>query len=345
MERYLTRPVRLTIFTSLLALVFPAARLLLVGLLIGIALWKGIKELKAGNQNKSYAYLSIVIIFLLLTGYTFYSAHQVRTALQNVELDISQVKDGQYQGQGEGKRGLIKVAVEVNEGEVTEIKILEESETPSIGGVAMNKLKNQILKKQAVEVDSISGATLSSNGFKAAVSKALWEGMPKKPEVSGLAKVMYFLLENNLNKVTFNSLAILFIILMMVDYTIHAILAKDTGQSLNCMNCQTCVGACPVKIADGDPFPMTMVLEARLGNYERVEELAPYCVGCSKCSGKCPAGISAPSVAGSSIKLLNKKRQEEAAKERDVVKDRDIIQDESIDQTVVTTDQGVSVEG
>ena len=71
-----------------------------------------------------------------------------------------------------------------------------------------------------------------------------------------------------------------------------------------CYNCQTCVGACPVKMVEGAPYPMTMVLETRLGNYPRVVELARYCVGCGRCAGKCPAGISAPRLAAAAVSLV-----------------------------------------
>jgi Fe-S oxidoreductase len=99
-------------------------------------------------------------------------------------------------------------------------------------------------------------------------------------------------------------MAIVFIVFLLFDYSLQSILKKDTGQSLVCYNCQTCVGACPVKMVEGLPYPMTMVLETRLGNYTRVVELAHYCVGCGRCAGKCPAGISAPRLAAAAVSLV-----------------------------------------
>ena len=96
---------------------------------------------------------------------------------------------------------------------------------------------------------------------------------------------------------TFNALAILFCIVLVFDYTMQPVLVKGTGQALNCYNCQTCVGVCPVKIIDGEPYPMTMILAARLGDYEKAKYLSKFCVACSRCAGKCPVGDSRPSIA------------------------------------------------
>ena len=80
------------------------------------------------------------------------------------------------------------------------------------------------------------------------------------------------------------------------------------------MDCQTCVGTCPVKRAEGRLFPMEMVLRARLGDYDTVMSLSKYCVGCARCAAKCPAGISAPSVASAVAAYLRRqKKKTEAA--------------------------------
>jgi len=84
-------------------------------------------------------------------------------------------------------------------------------------------------------------------------------------------------------------------------------LVSGTGQALNCYNCQTCVGVCPVKIVDGEPYPMTMILATRLGDYEKVKRLAKYCVACSRCAGKCPVGDSGPSIAAAAISYMRRK--------------------------------------
>lgn len=69
----------------------------------------------------------------------------------------------------------LKVEVSVADGKITDIKILENQETPDIGGKAMDELKDKILAEQTLAVDAVSGATYSSNGLVKAVAAAVTE--------------------------------------------------------------------------------------------------------------------------------------------------------------------------
>ena len=53
------------------------------------------------------------------------------------------------------------------------IDVLEQSETPDIGGKALETLPQAVLDAQSVDVDAVSGATTTSNAFFTAVSEAL----------------------------------------------------------------------------------------------------------------------------------------------------------------------------
>ena len=59
------------------------------------------------------------------------------------------------------------------------IEVLEQSETPDIGGKALESLPQTVLDAQSVDVDAVSGATTTSKGFFAAVTEAL--GQASKP--------------------------------------------------------------------------------------------------------------------------------------------------------------------
>lgn len=81
--------------------------------------------------------------------------------------------DGEYEGVGEGFKGDIKVGVKVENGKITNIDILEIDETPGIGDEGVKETIKKIIEAQSTEVDTHSGATISSNGTMEAVAVAL----------------------------------------------------------------------------------------------------------------------------------------------------------------------------
>lgn len=89
-------------------------------------------------------------------------------------LAESAITPGTYEGAGEGFDAAgIKVNVTLNEEGIEAIEVLENNEPPSVGGAAMETLIPQIIEGQTLAVDAVAGATLSSNGLKAAVADAL----------------------------------------------------------------------------------------------------------------------------------------------------------------------------
>ncbi len=68
----------------------------------------------------------------------------------------------------------LKVTVTVDaDGKITELVVDAPNETPEIGGKAIEPLTAAIIEAGSIEVDGIAGATLTSNGVKEAVAKAL----------------------------------------------------------------------------------------------------------------------------------------------------------------------------
>lgn len=84
------------------------------------------------------------------------------------------LKDGSYTSKATpGMFGTITATVTVSGGKITEIAQENEMETRYIGVTAMDDvLITEIIAKQDVHVDTVSGATASSNGLRNAVLDA-----------------------------------------------------------------------------------------------------------------------------------------------------------------------------
>lgn len=94
-------------------------------------------------------------------------------------MTIATFKDGTYIGVGEGYRGDIKVSVVIKNGKIYKINILSTEDDEQYFSKA-RKLTSSIITKQTADVDTISGATFSSNGIIEAVSNALQKAYVKQ---------------------------------------------------------------------------------------------------------------------------------------------------------------------
>ncbi|MFV0255186.1 MAG: flavocytochrome c [Erysipelotrichaceae bacterium] len=84
-------------------------------------------------------------------------------------------KAGVYTGSAEGYSGEVVVEVTLSDTGIEDIVVTQQTETADIGGVAAEKLVADIVAVQAVDVDLVSGATITSNAVVAAVTAALAE--------------------------------------------------------------------------------------------------------------------------------------------------------------------------
>ncbi|UUM11283.1 FMN-binding protein [Clostridiaceae bacterium HFYG-1003] len=83
---------------------------------------------------------------------------------------------GTYLGLGNGRNGAIVVKVQVSENSLDSIDVVSSQETWNTGSIPISVYPDQILKTQSLDVDLISGATISSlallNAVKDAISQA-----------------------------------------------------------------------------------------------------------------------------------------------------------------------------
>lgn len=80
---------------------------------------------------------------------------------------------GTFEGEADGKHGAIKVSVLLENGQIADIEILETKENVVLSEPVYTKVKQTMINNNNVNVDAISGATETSNGYIAAVQNAL----------------------------------------------------------------------------------------------------------------------------------------------------------------------------
>jgi uncharacterized protein with FMN-binding domain len=95
--------------------------------------------------------------------------------LKNKSVEKTKVtlyKDGTYTGEWK-EWPEMKVEVTILRGKIAQIRVLEDFGTPEFSAKAKETLPGLMVKKGSTDVESITGATLSSNSLKKAVNAAL----------------------------------------------------------------------------------------------------------------------------------------------------------------------------
>ncbi len=95
-------------------------------------------------------------------------------------IDFKELRDGTYVGEYEGgsyKMRANKVQVTVSSGKVTDIKVLthKENRPQEFTG----ELYGRVIKDQSLQVDTISGATITSKAYLKSVENALVKAQEK----------------------------------------------------------------------------------------------------------------------------------------------------------------------
>ncbi len=124
----------------------------------------------------------LVIMLLLLIGLVWgiiylKSVSDYKQAVKETtfeEINISDIPDGVYIGEYDVNFIYAKVEVTVQNGEITNINILEHRHER---GKAAEVITDSIVDEQKIDVDAISGATNSSTVIKKAVENALKNGL------------------------------------------------------------------------------------------------------------------------------------------------------------------------
>lgn len=144
-------------------------------------------------NKKMISLCTAAISSLYITGYaTTHHAQAVQTAQSNTQTDASnntsltsdttatqtedttsetELKDGTFSGTGSNEIGSISVSVTIKQGNITSVEIT--SDNTRYGQSSILSLPNEVVIRQSADVDTVSGATLSTQDFETAVAQAL----------------------------------------------------------------------------------------------------------------------------------------------------------------------------
>ncbi len=91
--------------------------------------------------------------------------------------EAGEVAGNTYEGSAEGRNGTITVAVTVDDdGVITAIDVVEHEETEGVGTLAFEEMIPAMVENNSLAVDTVTSATLTSEGLLEAVSAALTAG-------------------------------------------------------------------------------------------------------------------------------------------------------------------------
>jgi len=147
---------------------------------------------------KKNIYLGIFFGVLLVFSFIFiYGIEDYQMPTPAAEPEIAVVEEepeedvASFTGTGEGYGGEMTVEVFLDEGEIVDIKVVEHQETEDFAIPAFEDLTQAVIEAQSTDVDLISGATASSEGFLAAVADALARAEIDDPEEEPDEEVVY----------------------------------------------------------------------------------------------------------------------------------------------------------
>ncbi|TCK90522.1 fumarate reductase flavoprotein subunit [Natranaerovirga hydrolytica] len=99
-------------------------------------------------------------------------------------VESNGLKNGTFEGEGNGYIGPIKVEVTLEDGNIGEVVVVEHNETENIANAAINEIPSKIVEHQSVAVDSVTGATGTSKGIVEATTAALLSAGADEADIS-----------------------------------------------------------------------------------------------------------------------------------------------------------------
>ena len=140
------------------------------------------------KRKRRIGWMITLMVLLILSGVgtaAILADAPARNEIQALEIghvDFANLKDGVFTGKFEGMKGSSRnatVMVTIQDGEISDIRVtkgaVDESGAPVelTSGVTISDLFQRVLDSQSMQVDGISGATLTSKTHLKALESAL----------------------------------------------------------------------------------------------------------------------------------------------------------------------------
>lgn len=113
--------------------------------------------------------LSVLLVLMLLLGITGCGQAQAPDSTNKQPQEVK--LDGTYEGAGIGRGGNIVVELTISDNKISGIDVKEHHESEGLSE-AMNIMTEAMIATNSIDVDAVSGATLTSAGFRTAVKDA-----------------------------------------------------------------------------------------------------------------------------------------------------------------------------
>lgn len=136
------------------------------------------KKTSKNALSKGLKIIGIVVLILCVIAIGMYivvgrSAKATAEKINIEHLDATGVSDGEYEGRYEVSPVIVSVSVTVADEKIVDVNILEHDN--GLGSKA-EEIVQDVIEQQRLDVDEISGATLSSKAILKAIENALQSG-------------------------------------------------------------------------------------------------------------------------------------------------------------------------
>jgi uncharacterized protein with FMN-binding domain len=117
-----------------------------------------------------FAVLSVILVLICTTTYQLWKYNKMVKSITVQDVTLSGIADGEYEGECDLSLVFAKVKVTMCEGRIESIAILKHENGR---GKSAERIIEDVISRQKIDVNTITGATASSKAILKAVENAL----------------------------------------------------------------------------------------------------------------------------------------------------------------------------